>query len=290
MEDIDSLIIKNYEIIKDILYIFSIFLIAWVTYIRAGSNYSMMSRVWCLIIGKKDFNNRQTAKFMQIREDIDKFNFTFNVNAVNMQQIQRLQKRVERQNIDIRYISRARGYFYINTCKVKPPKRKYILAIAILAVVFFQLAALSLQLAITPAAVLKFDDSNTWFSINHNYAKKYTLALPFVDLIIDNWRFDKETCTKENFSEDKLSQITKLTKKEIKVICESFKQKQQDPTITETIKKQKILYFILFMPLLFSLFLFRESIYMLCSYDLRNLLLRKRGKIKIKYSTKYFGS
>lgn len=290
MEDIDSIFMKHYEVIKDILYIFSICFIAWATYKRAGSNYSMMSRAWGLIIGKKDFNNRQITKFMQTREDIDKFNFIFNVNAANMQQIKRLKKRVERQSIDIRYISRAKGYFYINTCKVKNPKRKCIFTVVILAVVFFQLAALSFQLAITPAAVLKFNDSNTWFSINHQYAKKYILAIPFADFIINDWRFDKDACTKEDFSEEKLSRVTKLTKQEVEVICKSFKEKEQEPKITETIKKQKIFYFLLFIPLLLSLFLFRKSVYMLCSYDLRNLLLRKRGKIKVnKYSAKYFG-
>ncbi|WP_129990482.1 DUF6216 family protein [Rahnella sp. CFA14(1/10)] len=290
MEELGSSILKYHDIIKEILYVAVAFIVVWYFYLRAGSSYSMMSRLWGILIGSKGFKNNEISELMQEREDIDKFNFIFNVKATSIEQIKRLQKRVKKQNLDIKLISRSKGHFYINTCKLKVPKEKQIFGTLLLSAVLFFCTLPVLQLAIKPAAMFEFNDSSTWFWVNNQYAEKYIPPIPIVSSFFDYWRFDNDTCTSKNFSVEKLSATTKLTNKEITAICELFKGGKTPYVIEKAITGQKVAYFLSLFPLFFSLICFRGFIYMLYTYDLRYALLKKKGKIKPRHKTKYVGS
>ncbi len=290
MEELGSSILKYHDIIKEILYVAAVLIVVWYFYLRAGSSYSMMSRVWGILIGSKGFKNSEISELMQEREDIDKFNFIFNVKATSMEQIKRLQKRVKKQNLDIKLISRSKGHFYINTCKLKVPKQEQIFGTLLLSVVLFFCTLPILQVAIKPAAMFEFNDSSTWFWVNNQYAEKYIPPIPIVSSFFVRWRFDKNTCTSKNFSVEELSATTNLTNKEISAICEIFKGGETPYVIEKAIKGQKVAYFLSLFPLFFSLICFRGFIYMIYTYDLRYELLKKKGKIKARHKTKYVGS
>lgn len=290
MEDFGSSILKYYELIKGMLYISFFLIIAWYFYARAGSSYSMMSRVWSLLVGKDSFSSSQMTELMQEREDIDKFNFIFNVKASNIKQINRLLKRIKKQDLNIKLISNSKGHFYINTCKLKVPKAKNIILSLLISMVLFLCIFPLLQVAARPAAALKFHDSNTWFWVNKQYVEKYIPSIPLASLFFDNWRFDKETCISENFSAEKLSATTKLTIKEINATCGMLRNGDGSQRINQVIKSQKVFYIISFIPLILAILSFREFMYMILSFDLLNALLKKKGKLKLRRNTKYVGS
>lgn len=290
MEELGSSVLKYHDVIKEILYVAAVLIVVWYFYLRAGSSYSMMSRLWGLVIGENGFKNNELSELMQEREDIDKFNFIFNVKATNMEQIKRLQKRVKKQNLDMKLISRSKGHFYINTCKLKVPKQKQIFGTLLLSTALFFCTLPILQVAIRPAAMFEFNDSSTWFWINNQYAEKYIPPIPIISSFFEYWRFDNDTCISKTFSLEKLSAATKLTNKEIEAICEVFKDGKTPYVIEKAIKGQNIAYFLCLFPLIFSLIYFRSVIYMLYTYDLRYALLKKKGKIKSRLNIKYVGS
>lgn len=289
MEELGSSILKYYEVIKGLTLIILLFIFALYFYLKAGSSYSIMSRFWNLAIGKKEFNNIHLKELMQEREDIDKFNFVFSIKADSIEQIQRLKKRVTKQSLDIRLISRSKGYFYINTCKLKVPKAKHLAVIILLSLFFFISTIPLMQIAIKPAALIKFNDSDSWVWINYEYAEKYTPAIPLMNFFEHRWKFNKDTCLTNKSSIEKLSSLSKLPTERVKSICELFKEAKKPPILNHIIKEQKFLYFLSFISFTLSILALREFSRMLCSYDLLYTLLRKRGKLRHNYKFKYTG-
>lgn len=238
-----------------------------------------MTRAWDSLTCRKGFHNNELSELMKTKEDVDKFNFLFKTKAQNINQIIKLQKRIMRKGIDIKSISKSRKYFDMQTLKLKLPEKKKIAFTLMFAALFLFGGVLLLQIPITPAALVKFKNSDTWIWVNKEHAENYIPSIPFNHLFFDDWKFDKNKCTGKKTSIAQLSAITKLTEPEIAAICNQFKSSGDPFKINKTISSQKILYFFCLIPLCFFLKHFREFLYMMIAYDLGNFLLKNKRNL-----------
>lgn len=234
MEDFVQFIEKFDTVFKLALLLVIIASVWLYFYRKSGSVYSIHDRLWSLFVGKKAFFNARLDAFHKDRHDIDKFNSVYNVSAINTGEIERFTRWIEEEKIDTRKISAIKGWFDISS--LKPRKPAVSMTVLIFLLIFaFILSGLTFGLiGLSPNAVVKLDDSDPWFVINHSRAKPV-----FGDLSIT-----KENCENPDFNRVNYSRRSEITLASVKGICQSFTDAKESDAVDQIIKTQRILFYL----------------------------------------------
>lgn len=229
LENIVSFIGQFNSVINAGLFLIVLYSVGLYFYTRSGSAYSILDRLWTIFLGHKKFNNPTIESMLQERKDIDKFNALFNVDAIDTQQIIAFNKWIKKYNYDTRKISRIKGWFKIESLKIK--KANHIESILILGISISLLlfSIIIIFIGSMSMALIKIETSEPWIWVDHTEVR--TLNNKIV--------LNKETCLDEDFDIKNISERSRLTNNSIRIICQNFNRKEKSLTITNLISGQK---------------------------------------------------
>jgi hypothetical protein len=209
--------------------------------IRAGSSYGLLNRLYAIVIGGKEFHDNYVTDFWNDRKDIERFNTLFNTRAKSLQEVKSFIEWIKENNLDIRKLANLNSLF--NMEKKEVQEGKYGLATTSLVVSALFLVIFSMYLiglAISNAALVKFNDETQWIWLNHDTAYSATLDPRYNQG--QNWRITAETCSQTPLDSKQLAEQTKLKPENILNICESFINEKDIKFVDETINRQKFFF------------------------------------------------
>lgn len=223
--------------------LFSLIIIWGYFYFKSNSLYSIIDKLWSLFVGSKGFTNESINSFHKDRHDLDKFNAIYNLKATNTLQIEKFILWTKREKYDTKKISSIKGWFDISKLEpIRPPVWESLflgVSFPFLCIV----TALFLFIGSTQNAVVKLDDNDSWFLMDHNRAKTV-----FSKLIIS-----KANCHNEKYPREKYSLKSGITPNSVDSICAAFEKQSEMDAVDEIIRKQTALLFFSIIPLFFMI-------------------------------------
>jgi hypothetical protein len=253
----------------------SLFPIALAIYfqMRSGSSYSLVNRLYALLIGGSEFSDAKLKKFWEERTDVERFNALFHMQAKTIKEIHWFQKRVQKNELNIQFFSKMRGGFNSQLRKIKKlsPKLYYssISALGLILIIVVLAIQPLLFIASSDGAILKLKDEDQWMSINRNGFSSVSW-FPLAE-IGKEWAFDKAACT--SLETNLLVEKTKLLKPSVEIICNSFDDSGSLIYFEKTIKDQKNFWYIGALYFVVAVFLGRLIISTIHTYRGRKALL-----------------
>ncbi|BBB24614.1 DUF6216 family protein [Amphritea japonica] len=207
---------------------------------KSGSSYALMNRLYALLIGGSEFSDRKLKKFWQERTDIERFNALFHMQTKSLKEIHWIQQRVQKNELNIKFFSKMRGGFDSQLRKVK----KINPWITVFPGVVFLGIALSIQpllfIASSNGAIVKLKNESQWVSLNKNGFSSISYLIILEES--KEWAFDKSAC--ESLGQVGVVNTTGLSIESVKIICSSFEDPESIAYFNQTIKDQKIFWYI----------------------------------------------
>lgn len=249
--------VMNYDTWIRLLVLISLLLIvAFYFYLRAGSSYSLLHRTWSLLVGRKKFSTPELDEFMTERLDVDKFNAIFNTQTTSINQAINLKNWLKKYNIDIRTISRIKGWFDFEHQRVILPNGWMTLVFTLLSIASFLLAMQFIIIGTSPSALIKIKNQpdEPWFWINsqkaHNYTQYYGI---FYNEERDSWKITAAQCAAPQVDYKKIVPNSGLSAESIKIICGLLNAKDSENYVGKIIKEQKaFIYMFIILCLIFA--------------------------------------
>lgn len=249
--------VMNYDTWIRLLVLISLLLIvAFYFYLRAGSSYSLLHRTWSLLVGRKKFSTPELDEFMTERLDVDKFNAIFNTQTTSINQAINLKNWLKKYNIDIRAISRIKGWFDFEHQRVILPNGWMTLVFTLLSIASFLLAMQFIIIGTSPSALIKIKNQphEPWFWINsqkaHNYTQYYGI---FYNEERDSWKITAAQCAAPQVDYKKIAPNSGLSAESIKIICGLLNAKDSENYVGKIIKEQKaFIYMFIILCLIFA--------------------------------------
>jgi len=220
---------------------------------RSGSSYSLVNRLYALLIGGTEFSDAKLKKFWEERTDIERFNALFHMQAKTIKEIHWFQKRVQKNELSMQFFSKMRGGFDSQRRKIKKLKPWVWLIPGII----FLLVVLPIQpylfIASSDAAIIKLKNESQWMSLNKDRAASVSLYPPAT--MGKEWRFDKSDCASIGLST--LAEKSGFKEGSIKTICSSFENKESLEYFEQVVNDQKNFWYISILYILVAMFLIR---------------------------------
>lgn len=215
-------------------------------WLRAGSIYSVLERVWRLSAGKEKIVDAKLNEFIQENYDLEKFRFLYGIRIDTKPELYRFFEWVKVNSIGVGLAKRANKWINIKSSEIiTAPKRKDCYWVAGLMLVASLLLMACLQLASYKYAILQLKESKVWFVSDAKFAKD----------IFGDWVIEKAQCSAELKS---LSEQTGANSSELGVICESLGNEDFEHFVKKAIEGQKtigqIWSFLVFWWMLWGLF------------------------------------
>ncbi len=234
--------VETLKLVADIspwlsLVLLTVFTVIWFR-LRAGTSYGLLNRLYAIVIGGKEFHDNAVTEFWNERKDIERFNALFNTRAKSLQEVNLFIKWIEKNDLDLRKLTKLNDLFDMEKREVK--KGSYGPASAfffIIGLILFVPSAYLVEIGMTNAALIKFNNESQWMWLSHNAAYSTTYN-PFRDRAKD-WRLTAETCSQKPFDTESLAAQAKLKPGNITNICESFTNARDIQRIDEIINNQK---------------------------------------------------
>lgn len=220
----------------------SLFPIALAIYfqMRSGSSYSLINRLYALLIGGSEFTDAKLKKFWEERTDVERFNALFHMQAKTIKEIHWFQKRVQKNELNIQFFSNMRGGF---DSKLRKIKKISPWAIALIGGLLLGVL-LSIQplffIASADGAILKFKSESQWISLNKEGASSVNLYPPAT--MAKAWTLKKSTCDSQGQSA--IVEATKLLDESVAIICRALKSTDNLDPYEKVIKDQKDFWYI----------------------------------------------
>ena len=216
---------------------------------RSGSSYSLVNRLYAILIGGSEFSDDKLKKFWEERTDIERFNALFHMQAKTIKEIYWFQKRVQKNELNMKLFSKMRGGFDSQRRKIKKLKPWILLVPGII----FLLVALPIQpylfIASSDVAIIKLKNE----SLNRDGAASVSLYPPAT--MDKEWRFDKSDCASIGLST--LAEKSRFKEKSIKTICSSFENKESLEYFEQVVNDQKNFWYISILYILVAILLIR---------------------------------
>jgi hypothetical protein len=223
--------IDRFEISIKVLITLAALVLIWAFfYFKSQSPYIILDKVWSLFVGSKGFNNKKLDAFHKDRHDLDKFNSLYNFNATNTEQIEKFVEWVKLEKCDTRKISSIKGWFDLETLKPVKPEVWESWTLAILAIILFVITLMSGFFGLTQNAIVKLNENDPWFLINHSRAKP----------VFNKFMISKADCTNPSYNRDMYSDATGITKPSVNSICDAFEKKTEMDAVDKLIKLQSV--------------------------------------------------
>ncbi|MEG3135666.1 DUF6216 family protein [Rouxiella sp. T17] len=248
--DFESLIgyVGKFDVlINTITTIIIVSFLAFYFYKRSGSSYSIINRIWSIFFSHKEFHNHSLKTNLLDRLDIDKYNALFNVKAINIKQIHAFNDWLEKYNINVKLISKIKGWFDIQELQTISPNNKEtaFLFASILPVLL--VGVFSLAIGTSDQAIVKTDSDNVWIAISPKHIKP----------LFSHEVITPSLCDKPNLDYSYYQKNTGLTPASLKILCNSFTDSEDQSSIARIIHSQRPLIIFGLIFITFSLKIYR---------------------------------
>jgi len=237
---------------------------------KAGSAYSIINRIWFLIVGGKKYHHPEIEEFYQYSSDIEKFNVNFNMSADSTGHILKFKQWTLKYGVAVRMLSSIRGYFDIERLKVRKGSVPLIVVALFLCAAFTLAAVIPAIIAAQNAALLKLKPDEPWIWLSEDHATKFLKSSQQ-----DRWKISAEQCANDASNQQQLQAATALSADSISAICQAFSSKKDRQYIHETIASQKVFWWFTGLFLVMAWFFYREGIKLGRIFDGRKMLLTK---------------
>lgn len=249
-------------------FLFGFFLIALAVffYFRIGSSFSVKGRLYGFVVDRSDFYNEEIKCFWKDRKDVERFNALFNINAKSVKEVVGFKGWVEKYDLNILSLTNLKGRVDLKKMSVKRKSNIEIAVLLVFLIVIFFAMSFFLSISVSNSALLKFNDDDQWFWLNHDRARSHI----FEDFIADRneWVITKIDCENGFEVEEKASEIG-MSEKNINNICRSFENEKDIAKIDEFIKNQKWFFILSMISLFFMLLPYFELARILKSIEAR---------------------
>lgn len=237
---------------------------------KAGSAYSIINRIWFLIVGGRKYHDPEIEAFYQYSSDIEKFNVNFNMAADSTGHIIKFKQWTLKYGVAVRMLSSIRGYFDIERLKIRKGSVKLILLALLLCAAFTLAAVIPAIIASQNAALLKLKPDEPWIWLSDDHATKFLKSSQR-----DRWKISAEQCARDDGDQRQLMTATALSADSIRSICQAFSSKKDRQYINETIASQKVFWWFSALFLFMAWVFYREGIKLGRIFDGRKMLLTK---------------
>lgn len=210
---------------------------------RAGSAYFILDRLWQIVAGKGDVEDKKMKDFIQEYRDVERFRYLYRIGGETKSEISRLIDWMSENGLGVRTVKKAKRWINFDTLEIiDPPKKKYKEIRVFWLAICMILCVLFLSVMGSNYAVYKMNDSKIWI-----FAESDRITSSKVTI-------DKESC----LNKDHLSKAGKFTKGEVDILCKEVESGNIKNEVARTLKMQRkvsavyIIALILWMIILFS--------------------------------------
>ncbi|WP_323919097.1 DUF6216 family protein [Aeromonas caviae] len=232
---------------------------------RAGSSFSLINKVVSILYSGKNFNSNEINKIWEEREDVERFNATFNTRAENHQQIVDFYEWVNKLKLNFKMLTSLGRNLDMRRRKITKVRWFEIAVTGSLAPVMAFCSLFILAISFNNAALIQMKNHKDvgWFWINSNVA--YSFQAPYEGET--KWKIYKKSCEKGIKNTDIPEEFNKM-------ICESFQNEERVLQINDLIESQHNLKFHALVIMLFAFYM----------YACTNESLRAKRARKMVYS------
>lgn len=200
-------------------------------WMRTRSTHMLLARLWRLFNGKAECSVPLIKDFLSSHSAVLQFRFMTGLPVRTLQQVESLCSWTAKNNEDIGDVSACGKYFDLERPGLKPmdqlPRRWQLFALLAIAVLLGMGFFLALGGTISDRALLRFNASETWFTLDT------ISAIP----LADGAGFKLAQCTA-------IDTIMKgnpgFHRSDVRSICESFTAGQVGPYVDSTVKSQRV--------------------------------------------------
>ncbi|NBK99428.1 MAG: hypothetical protein EOM50_15690 [Erysipelotrichia bacterium] len=199
-------IFSVFDIFKNILTIIppTIVLAALLMYIRTGSMFIVLGKVWSFFASKDNIKNEQINDFNQEMLETTNFRFIYGINVTGVEDIKSIHRLKNRFEIPIGVLLSAKRYIFSNSDRILKKPSPYIKNINLfLALVSIFILASSTIIGLAQNVIIRMNDSRNYYSIDESKITK---------LLFNDTLTIKDTCKGEVLkSNDDIGKICKFS-------------------------------------------------------------------------------
>ncbi|KDE41400.1 hypothetical protein ADINL_0080 [Nitrincola lacisaponensis] len=245
---------------------------------RTGTSYGFVSRLYALLAGRSDYQDKTLGEFWQQNKELERFNAVFNFKAKSLSDAQKLIKWFNEYDLDHKKFARLGNSFDTEKLQIQRATIGQVIGFILLGIALAIMSLAPLDLGIKNAALVKFKDETQWIWLAHDTASNFTYYNIFRDGNND-WVLAAQNCSNEAFSIKVAATETQLKTETIANICKSFTSEADAKYINELIKGQNIFLVLTALLVLFALASFTELFRRLTAIETAEYLAeRKRIK------------
>jgi hypothetical protein len=159
---------------------------------------------------------------------VEKFGFIYGIKTENLEELHRLVDWLKKYSIGIASASKARRWIKMETADIIfVPRIRYVLSLGGVFLGAIVLCLCSVMLTQYPAALLKTNRTDVWFSLDAKSAHS-----PF----FDRWSFDAAACQNDI---DKIMMRSKFDRAEVESVCRLLTASKPDPFLEKALREQR---------------------------------------------------
>lgn len=225
-----------------VLYFLGFFLLASVAFffhLRAGSSFSIVGKIYALMIGRSEFHNKDIDGFWKERQDVERFNALFNVGAKSVDEVVGFKDWVKKYNLDVRAFTNLKGRINFEGMRVRRTECWAVAALLALASVLLTVALLFVAFAFSNSALLKFHSEEQWIWLS--YEEAYSNKIGSFLFGRDDWLITASECEKDAESVREKMIYSGIKLETVDILCASFVSEEDAVKLEEIIKSQRLL-------------------------------------------------
>jgi hypothetical protein len=140
---------------------------------RAGSFFSLLDRLWCLVAGNTEVGTPKLKELITETRDLERFRFLFRMKANHTSEIDRFKKWLDDNSIDI-FTARlvARWIDLKSEQFVLPPSVGYVARRGIAALFFLVLLYVAIYVGLYSSGLFQMKASKIWFQMDQQNVQR----------------------------------------------------------------------------------------------------------------------
>lgn len=198
-------------------------------WVRAGSIFSLLERVWSFIAGKAEVSDTILREFIQETRDIERFRFMYGFRAETMTEVHKMRDWFQTNSIGVNTAQRAKRWINTESASLAPRPKHYLMRRAIALPVCAMVAVMLISAATSQMALLQMKGSERWFLADASSAKEAT--------VFGGWVIEQSDCLADT---QKISKASGFTQSEASMLCAAFKDDSLKKIVSDTVKAQRV--------------------------------------------------
>ncbi len=246
---------------------------AFFFHLRAGSSFSVIGKIYAIMIGRSEFHNKDIDGFWKERQDVERFNALFNVGAKSVDEVVGFKDWVKKYNLDVRAFTNLKGRINFERMCVRRTECWAVAALLALASAFLTVALLLFTIALSNSALLKFHSEEQWIWLS--YEEAYNNKIGSLLFGRNEWLITASECEEDAESVREKMISSGLRRETVDILCASFVNEEDAVKLEEIIKSQRFLLIPAIGALLVMLLPYFELLRMMKATNARRHIYRK---------------